>query len=147
MKIEKDLAEKRLTQLIGETITHCWRGYGSAIFIELGDLVKDEGDCNPRGQQTIMVQWSWRIENSSSIVMGSWSDDDLINTAPRLLIGQSVEAASFFGRLAELTLKLSELTWFTTFATAEGDPQWAIKGSDDSWLSFKNGAFKIEKST
>ena len=65
----------------GLTIAHVWRGHGSALFIELGALTpttrRDGSPGEPRGEISLMVEWSWRIEDGQSIAYGSWSDEDL----------------------------------------------------------------------
>lgn len=66
--------------LVGLPISHVWRGYGSAIFIEIGGLSpqsrRDGSSGNPEGQVSLGVEWSWRIEDRSSIICGSWSEEE-----------------------------------------------------------------------
>jgi hypothetical protein len=67
--------------LIGLPLSHVWRGYGSAIFLEFGRLTprtRRSGEAgNPRGELGLMIQWSWRIEDTVSILCGSWSQEHL----------------------------------------------------------------------
>ena len=53
---------------------------------------------------------------------------------------------SFFARQKEIEIELNENLFFSSFATAEGKPEWAIK-SKNKWLLFKNGEFVIEENT
>lgn len=67
--------------LIGLPLSHLWRGYGSAIFLEFGHLTprtRRSGEAgNPCGEFGLMIEWSWRIENIVSILCGSWSEEPL----------------------------------------------------------------------
>jgi hypothetical protein len=58
--------------IIGQRITHVWRGHGSTLFIEFGHLTqrtkRDGTPGQPHGEITLMVEWSWRIEKIRSIV-------------------------------------------------------------------------------
>jgi hypothetical protein len=57
--------------LIGKPVSHVWRGYGSAFFLEFGKLTprkRKSGEAgNPMGELTLMVEWSWRIERKYSM--------------------------------------------------------------------------------
>jgi hypothetical protein len=57
----------------GMPVSHFWRGYGSALFLEFGllsaqldkdgspRLRRDGTSRNPLGEVTLMIEWSWRI--------------------------------------------------------------------------------------
>jgi hypothetical protein len=56
--------------LAGQPISYLWRGYGSAIFIEMGDLTptnRDGSPGHPEGQVSLGVAWSWRIEDDAAL--------------------------------------------------------------------------------
>ena len=61
---------------VGLPVADVWKGYGSAIFLELGKLhkVKDYKNkpLRKKGDITLMIEWSWRIESHRSIVVGSF---------------------------------------------------------------------------
>lgn len=79
----KDWVEHFREAAKGMAVSHIWRGHGSALFIEFGELTsgtRKRGDGSPgplEGQIGLMIEWSWRIEDERSIVCGSWSDDEL----------------------------------------------------------------------
>ena len=77
------------------TISHAWRGYGSAVFIELGELTKGKGR-NPSGKATLMLEWSWRVEGARSIAFGSFSSDTKIESGLQGLVALS-SASEFTG--------------------------------------------------
>jgi hypothetical protein len=57
--------------LIGLPVTRIWQGYGSAIFVEFGKLhstrTRDGRPGSPRGDWTLFIAWSWRIEGKRRI--------------------------------------------------------------------------------
>ncbi len=123
---------------VGMPVSHVWRGYGSALFLEFGKLsarlgkdgsprLRSDGSSGtPQGEITLMIQWSWRIEDEHSIVCGSWSDDELWQPSFDRLVGQVVTGLTTFGRLPEVSVALSGGLYVASFMTAEGDPECAL---------------------
>jgi len=76
-----DWIEHFRAALIGRRVSHVWRGYGSALFLEFGALSPSEGmrkdgsSRAPKGELGLTIQWSWRFEVERSIVCGSWSGE------------------------------------------------------------------------
>jgi hypothetical protein len=114
----------------GLAVSHIWRGYGSALFVELGALtprvLRDGKTGNPSGELGPMIEWSWRIEDARSILCGSFSDEVLWQPTFELLVGQQVIDVSTFGRLPELMLSLSGDFYISSFMTDVGDPSWTL---------------------
>jgi hypothetical protein len=59
--------------LLGLMVSLPWKGYGSAIFLELGQLAPLE---SPRqhfnqGESCISVEWDWRVEAGAASLYGS----------------------------------------------------------------------------
>ncbi len=82
-------------KLIGLPITPIWRGYGSALFLEFGELkpwfLKNGRRLkNDRGAMSLKIEWSWRIENESSIIAGTWSEEDKWSGFFQQLLGSHV---------------------------------------------------------
>ena len=127
-------------------VSYVWRGHGSAIFLELGELKENNIKNHPSGESTISIEWSWRVENKSSIILGSWSDDEDIDKIKDIIKGLSIKNISFFSRLKEIEIQFNEDIWLSSFATAEGDPEWSIK-NNNKWLFFKKGRFVSEEYT
>jgi hypothetical protein len=139
--------------LIGLPLSHLWRGYGSAIFLEFGRLTpgtrtrRDGTPRNPRGEFGLMIQWSWRIEDITSILCGSWSKDSLWEPTFDLLRNKAVAELSVVGRLPEIVVALSESLYVSSFMTAEGDPQWSLFDRRDvtlRTLSVQEGCLKLD---
>jgi hypothetical protein len=141
--------------LIGLPLSHLWRGAGSAIFLEFGQLApptrtrRDGTPFNPRGEFGLMIEWSWRIENSTSILCGSWSKDRLWEPTFDLLRGKVVVELSAVGRLPEIVVGLTEDLYVSSFMTSDGDPQWSLfdrRSAPVTWLCVRDGCLKIEVS-
>lgn len=142
-----------IAPLIGLPVSHLWRGYGSALFLEFGQLRhstfirRDGTHGSPKGEMGLMIEWSWRIEGRRSILCGSWSDEQKWPKAFKLVQNAKVVEAALFGRLPEIELCLSNGVRVRSFMTAEGNPEWALfdRRSDNSRsLSVHRGGLRIE---
>lgn len=130
--------------LLGMPVTHPWRGYGSALFLELGPVKRIRRLRRPghslKGRVTIMIQWSWRVERPRSIAFGSWSTENKIDSGIPTLKRAVIEAISLDGnRLPELILDLTEKRRLRSMMTSDGQPEWSVRLPDDSWLFVKRG--------
>lgn len=133
---------------VGLPVSHTWRGYGSAIFAELGRLRPPERHPpgsklpplrEPRGEVRLMIEWSWRVERPRSIQFGSWSTEARITSGVAGLAGERVATIGVDGRLPELVLGLTDGRWLRSFMTADGQPRWAVFLPDGSWLTVERG--------
>lgn len=136
--------------LIGMPVSHVWRGYGSAIFLEFGRLYRTKRLSgtrgNDQGEVGLMIEWSWRIEGKRRIWCGSWSEDDRLLPCLQKLLGRTVISIAPFGRLAEVEFNFSGGLHLLSMMTAEGDPGWAIfdrRGQTSSSMSIRAGRLKI----
>jgi hypothetical protein len=123
------------TPLINLPLSRIWQGYGSAIFLEFGTVQRrqrrDGSPGNPRGEWTLMIEWSWRIEGKRRVWCGSWSDGARWPRAFARMEGARVDSVSLYGRLPEIDLKLSNGLHLLSMVTVEGDPDWArVKRSE-----------------
>jgi hypothetical protein len=116
--------------LIGLPVSRIWQGYGSAIFVEFGKVQprrrRDGSPGNPRGEWTLRIEWSWRIEGKRRIWCGSWSDGERWPRAFARLEGAKVASIVLYGRLPEIDLGLSNGLHLVSMMTAEGDPMWVL---------------------
>ena len=124
--------------LRGMAVAHVWRGHGSAIFLEFGELTpklrKDGTPGNPDGELTLMIEWTWRIEEADYIACGSASNEELWELWLGRLIGRSVLDIETFGRLPEIVLTLSDDLYVSSYMTAEGGPEWALMDHRENGL-------------
>ena len=117
--------------LIGKTISHIWRGHGSALFVEFGELVlrtkrKNGEPADAQGEMTLMIQWSWRIEKARSILTGSWGEERCWPACFNQLRGTRVNKVELFGALPEILVWLDNGMRIASFMTADGQPSWAL---------------------
>lgn len=139
--------------LIDQPLSYLWRGYGSAIVLEFGQLTPstrtrpDGTPQNPRGEFSLMIEWSWRIESTTSILCGSWSDERLWEPTFDLIRNRAVTDLSVVGRLPEVVVALTEDHFVSSFMTAEGDPNWALldrRGDAIRTLHVREGRLQTE---
>jgi hypothetical protein len=139
--------------LVGLPVRHVWRGHGSSLFLEFGKLsprTRRNGSQGnqPRGEMTLMIQWSWRIEGPRSILCGSWTNERRWPTAFARLLDARVLEMSIFGRLPEIDVGLSNGLHVVSLMTAEGQPQWTLFDSHNSkncWIRVKRGVLCFEE--
>ena len=142
--ISRERFRELTRSLIGLPVSHTWRGYGSAIFLELGQVAVDPRCKHPRGEASIMIEWSWRIEGPRSIRLGSWSHERKLTNGVADLAGRRVEELSLTGRLPELELQLSGGRWVHSFMTFEGHPAWTVFLRDGTWLCIERGRLILD---
>lgn len=130
----------RLTRpLVGKPVSSTWRGHGSALFLELGRLHTSPRWTGEKGDATVMVQWSWRVEGPRSVRFGSWSLDRKMNHGIRGLRGRTVLDVALAGRIPELVITLSGRVWVQSFTTVEGQPQWTLFFGEGDWCRVVRG--------
>jgi len=118
-------------------VNYVWRGYGSAIFLEFGELTEtfrmDGSKAGYAGEITLMIEWSWRVEDKTSVVIGSWSKDEFWLQHLERLKGQKPIQIELFGNLPEIAITFENELRVLSFTTTDGDPEWAIidKRADD----------------
>jgi hypothetical protein len=131
--------------LIGMPVSHTWRGAGSAIFLELGELTRHTRTYRTRewvqteGEVTLMLEWSWRVESPRTIQFGSLSRNPRITRGVAALQGHTIVDVELEGRLPELVLTLDRGRWLHTFMTAEGQPAWSLRMPDQAWIGVNRG--------
>jgi hypothetical protein len=128
----------------GLPVSHVWRGYGTAVFLEFGKLRSVPKGNNPKGEFCLDLQFGWRVERSRSSWFGSDSGDRKISNQLPKLIGTVAANISLQGRLAEVALYLEPQCWVTTFSAAAGQPEWTLFLPDGSWCHVVNGVMYHE---
>lgn len=136
--------------LAGLQISHVWRGHGSAVFLEIGALTptvrKDGSSGNPNGEIGLGVEWSWRIEDSRSIICGSWSAEDRWQPAFERVRASRIVNCEVFGVLPEIAVTTDAGLRFLSFSTTDGQPQWSLvdrRFGTDRWFSVRDGRLHL----
>ena len=124
---------------VGRPVSSTWRGYGSAMFLEIGALREEAGRRHASGEMTIMIQWSWRVEGRRSIRFGSDSTERQATNGVRGLAGDRIAAVDVDGHLPELAVTLASGRVVRSFMTAEGQPDWCVFLPDGSWITVERG--------
>ena len=114
-------------------VSHAWRGHGSTIFLELGQLQpgrtrKDGSIGNAKGEFTISIDPNWRIDGKRSILCGSDDTSRSIEKALQNLVGNRIVGISTICRLPELEILLGKRV-LSTFSAWKGQPSWYISHS------------------
>jgi len=124
-------------------VTRPWRGFGSAVFLELGRLRREPRVVRPgfvlKGRVTVMVEWSWRVEGPRSVVFGSWSGDRKMNRGIDSLKGTRVRSVTLEGGLPELRIAFDDGRALQSFITVESQPVWVLFLEDGSQVSVRRG--------
>ena len=119
--------DELMRDLVDETIGDVWRGYGSALFIEIGQMTphtrRDGSAGQAQGQISIGLGVSWRIQDERAILCGSTSEEASWEPAFTLLRGATIRACHLFGALPEIDIATTEGIRFLSF-TKEGQPEW-----------------------
>ncbi len=144
------LADFRLftSSLVGLPVSRVWQGYGSAIFLEFGKLhstrKKNGQPGSPRGEWSLFIEWSWRIEGKRRIWCGSWSDGERWPRAFARLQNAAVAEVDIVGRLPEIHITLTNGLHLISMMTSEGDPAWALtRRVDDASRSIAVSAGRL----
>jgi hypothetical protein len=140
--ISKEELEALTKGIIGLSVSHAWCGFGSAIFLEIGELHRKSGENNPKGEATVMLEWSWRVERLRSIWFGSFSGDRKIKNGLAKLKGLKVLGVTVEGRLPELVIRLSGNTWVHSFNTVESQPEWCLFLPSGGWVDSHIGKLR-----
>jgi hypothetical protein len=140
--------------LVGLPISRVWRGYGSALFIELGITApvarRDGSPGNPEGEVSLGIEWSWRIEDQTAIRCGSWSEEGLWEPAFDQLRNRRVARCELFGLLPEVILTADTGIRLLTFSTTEGQPQWHLvdrRNGPPRWFTVREGYLHLGDGT
>ena len=127
--------EDFLNQTVGLTTSNVRRGAGTAILLDL---------IGPNIMSAwVMIEWSWRVEENSQILLGSFNDDSEINSIVNLIEPSEVAAIQLFGEIPELVISFSSGLRLLSSSTVNGDPQWALHVNGTT-LSFQSGRYVYE---
>lgn len=132
--------------LQGLEISLAWKGYGSAIFLELGRLSppRQPRGRHERGEACLCVEWDWRVENSSSILFGSSDTRPEIADGIRGLEGSRIDDIAAVGAVPEIVALFSNEQRLRSMAMTIEGPQWGIRLPSGAWLSSKEGALWLD---
>ena len=130
--------------LVGLPVSLPWKGYGSAIYLELGKLTPPKRPgYHDNGEACISVEWDWRVEEGSTIQFGSSNSRPDIKHGIEGLCGVSIEKILIHGQLPELLIQFSNAQRLMSAAMVTGDPEWSIKLPNADWVSCVGGVIYV----
>lgn len=127
--------------LEGAVVFRVWRGAGSAVFLELGEL---SGGAEGEREMGIGIEWSWRIQKGCRVLLGSWDEPGEIDSVAGLLEGRTVSSVSFFLEVPEVRVRVDGGLPLLSFTTVSGDPQWTLRNAQQRYLYFEGGRYRYE---
>lgn len=131
--------------LIDLPISRPWKGYGSAIFFELGKLTPQLTSYGKRrkayfkGQAGISIYWDWRVGNGTRVIFGSSDSGPEIADGMKELQNLTISNITLDKELLEITVRFSNGNFLKSMTMTKGYPQWSIRLSDEKYLGVKNG--------
>ncbi|WOF41906.1 hypothetical protein KNJ79_11695 [Sphingopyxis indica] len=141
-----DLFNSLRVALLGLPLAEVWRGDGSAIFCEFGNLTarkrSDGSTGHPWGEISVGLEFDWRIEKDAAIVCGSGGNRELWDAHFRRITGATAIELSLFGTVPELSLELSTGHRLQTYSLYEDGPDWALtdrRGDEEMWVYWEDG--------
>lgn len=135
--------------LKGARISHVWHGYGSALFVECGELSesqirrRDGSLRNPKGRWSIGLECDWRVEAENSVVCGSHDEKDVWTATLGGLVEDEIASVEIFGDVAELRVTLRSGKRLLTFALDHSGPDWALTDNGQEppvWVYWREGS-------
>lgn len=134
--------------LEGLAVTHPWKGHGSAVFLELGQLTAEEfkGRQYISGEACIWVQWDWRVEDGLTVLFGSSNSQPHIQKGIASLEGTTIQSVSIAGDIPELVVSFSNGHCLRTMVMVTGNPEWSVRVLDGRWLHSQAGRLLVGNS-
>lgn len=131
--------------LVGLSVSLPWKGIGSAVFLELGDLapLKSTRQYHNEGDACIAVEWDWRVEAESIVLYGSSNSRPAIATGIAALRGTTIQKLSIEGKVPELVVQFSNGHCLRSMAMLPDAPVWSIKLPDKTWIHAKDGGLLV----
>jgi hypothetical protein len=136
--LNRDELQTLLLPLLDLPVSRPWRGYGSFVSLQLGELRQEPlgktGKFGSFGEASVFIEWDWRIEDNSGIVCGTSDSIPKTETCVAALLGVRVTDLTVEGILPELTVSFSNGQRLRSMAMVSGDPQWHIKLLDSTYV-------------
>lgn len=135
-----------LQSLVGLTVSLPRKGYGSAVFLELGQLtpVVFNRHQYENGEACIEIGWDWRVEEGASVLYGSSNSRPEIASGISSLQGTRIQSIDVIGDVPELAVRFSNGQCVRSMAMLTGEPMWSIKLPGGRWVRAEGGILRFE---
>jgi hypothetical protein len=134
-----DEANLRLAQLADMSVSAVWKGYGTAIFLELGNLSPVDQRRGPKGEVTIYISWDWRVEKGNRVMFGSSNSSPEMADGIATLVGLTVKGATIQGMVPELLIAFSDEARLQSAAMCTDTSEWDVSLPGNIWISCVDG--------
>ncbi|MRW84771.1 DUF3027 domain-containing protein [Pseudoduganella sp. FT26W] len=136
-----DEANLLIRPLVHMAISLPWKGRGSAIFLELGNLASLERprQRHQNGEATIYIGWDWRVEAGSRVLYGSSNSQPEINDGIDALVGITIQNITIQGSVPELSIEFSNGARLMSAAMCTDTSEWSIRLPGAVWISCVDG--------
>lgn len=138
-------ANDKIQALVGLPVSLPWMGYGTAIFLELGELkpLTRPRQRHQNGDASICLYSDWRVEEGAKICFGSSNSKPVMSDGIEQLQNVFIEKFVIHGQVPELQIQFSNGQQLITAGMIEGDSDWQIRMSDSTWISCRNGVVGV----
>jgi Protein of unknown function (DUF3027) len=144
LPLSRDAFQALVQPLIGLAVSLPWNGYGTVIFLELGQLSPSASKQRyGRGEACIHASRGWRMECGASVLYGSSNRKPAINRGLASLQGARLETGSLVGEVPELVAVFSNGHCLRSMVMLAGDPAWCVRLPDGNTLSIDAGALCV----
>jgi hypothetical protein len=140
MNEEHDIIRTYLSSLEGLPINEAWKGYGSYIFLELGELQDNGPSRHQKGEVTAAFEFDWTIENDEMVECGAHDSYVDIDVALSGLNGHIVTKAELIGLPPQLQLTLSDGRRIRSCTMQRGYPEWHVWINSELFISPEPGS-------
>ncbi|MES2257574.1 MAG: DUF3027 domain-containing protein [Pseudomonadota bacterium] len=136
-----DEANFLIRSLVHMPISLPWKGHGSAIFLELGNLAPLERprQRHQKGDATIYIGWGWRVEEGSRVLYGSSNSKPEIEDSIEALVGITIKNLTIQGLVPELSIEFSNGARLMSAAMSTDTSEWGIRLPGAIWVSCVDG--------
>ncbi len=130
-----------LHQVLNMPVSLPWKGYGSAIFLELGTLAPLERprQRHQKGDATFYIGWDWRVEEGAKVVYGSSNSRPQIVDGISTLIGTSIKTIAIQGQVPELFIEFSNGQRLISAAMCTDVSEWNVRLPGSRWIDCSYG--------
>jgi hypothetical protein len=145
-ELTTEQANEKIQTLIGLPVSLPWKGYGSAIFLELGELdqrLSGQRRTREEGDACIHFDWDWRCETGNTVLFGSSSSRPAIERGIRTLHGSKVFSIAVNGKVPELSIEFSNGSRLITAAMLPNGSEWSIRFGEGLYLSAEKGTLLL----
>lgn len=127
--------------LVHMPISLPWKGHGSAIFLELGNLAPLEcpRQRHQNGEATIYIGWDWRVEAGARVLYGSSNSKPEIEDGIDTLAGVTISSLTIRGSVPELLIEFSNGARLMSAAMCTDTSEWSIRLPGAIWISCVDG--------